>query len=225
MNGPLKAFLAALTLGLLAPMQPSVAHAQASTTAPATSLDQRLIDAAGHFETLTERAYTKSASELSSILSRGEQAVSGVAPELSADARTAVDSAVSKLKSTIATGTPSAVAIASIDVYRTLVNEVSSAHPIPKQVSLLDYAGFKYGALIKADKVDWAEIGKVLTFADGTWAAISASVKDAKLRDDFSNTLAAMRVAAQAQDKAAAETAIQRELALVDDLEKFFAAK
>ena len=117
------------------------------------------------------------------------------------------------------------MAIASVEAYRALVNEVSSAHPIPKQVSLLDYAGFKFDALLKADAVDWTEIGRALDFADATWNEIASRVTDATLRDNFANSLTVMRTAADKKNKAEASAAAQRELALVDDLEKYFAGK
>ncbi|MFN3938406.1 MAG: hypothetical protein ACK4KW_12615 [Gemmobacter sp.] len=193
-----------------------------SATAP--TFDQRLIDAAGHFETITEQAYAKSRDELAALLSGAETAVSSVATDISAEGRAALDAALTDLRSALAEGTPSRVAIASVEAYRALVNEVSAAHPIPKEVSLLDYAGFKIQALAQDATIDWASIGTTLDFADTTWTAISARVTDAAVRDAFAASLVALREAVQAQDKDRTLAAASVQLDRVDDLEKYFAS-
>lgn len=196
-----------------------------ATTPPAQTLDQRLIDAAGHFEAITEQAFTKPKQEISALLSQAEKSVSGVAAEMSADGRAAVLSAVSALKGALAEGTPSKVAINSVEAYRALVNEVSAAHPVPKEVSLLDYAGFKIRAVAQDTSVDWAEIGRTLDFADATWKVLSPRIADVGLRDAFAGSLISLRNAARAQDKAQTLQAATAELDLVDRLEAYFAKK
>ncbi|KAF0113429.1 MAG: hypothetical protein FD150_2057 [Rhodobacteraceae bacterium] len=94
-----------------------LALSAAAQTSPPT-LDQRILDAAGHFETITEQAYTKTKDELSSVLQQAETAVSGVAGEISTGGKAAVASAADGLKSALATGTQSEIAIASVEAHR-----------------------------------------------------------------------------------------------------------
>lgn len=197
--------------------------AAAQTTPP--TLDQRILDAAEHFETITEQAYTKTKDELSSVLQQAETAVSGVAGDISPGGKAAVTSAADGLKSALATGTPSDIAIASVEAYRALVNEISTAHPVPKEVSLLDYAGFKIDALMKATAPDWSAIGQTLDFADQNWKAISGRVGDTALRDKFDASLVSLRASVAARDSAKIQNDAATELALVDDLEKYFLSR
>lgn len=217
------AVIAALLSGI--PVVPALAQTSATTTAPAPTLDQRLIDTAGHFETITEQAYTKTKDELLALLMKGETAVASVSGNLSADGKAALDAAVKDLRAALAEGTPSRIAVSSVEAYRALVNEVSTAHPVPKQVSLLDYAGFKVQALAQDGTIDWAEIGRTLDFADTTWNEIAARITDTTLRDQFADSLIGLRNAAQAQDKDRLLQAATVELDLVDSLEGYFAKK
>ncbi|KAF0113428.1 MAG: hypothetical protein FD150_2056 [Rhodobacteraceae bacterium] len=102
------------------------------------------------------------------------------------------------------------------------MNEISTAHPVPKEVSLLDYAGFKIDALVKAGAPDWSAIGQTLDFADQTWKAISDRVGVMALRDKFSATLVSLRASVAAKDPAKVQTDAAAELAMVDELEKYF---
>ncbi|MEO8393926.1 MAG: hypothetical protein ABI700_13125, partial [Chloroflexota bacterium] len=106
---------------------------------------------------------------------------------------------------------------------RTLVSNSGDHQKVPKQVSLLDYSGFRYQADLKATPVRWSDAVLAVDFADAQWQQISAMVKDPMLIKNMSEALTAMRSASQSKDAMAAMAASTRELNLVDALEKSFA--
>lgn len=222
---PLFVILVAGTIGAAgapAPVWAQGTPPAAAPTAPAPTRDQGLIDAAGHFETMTEQAYAKTRDELAAMFGQARSAADGVAGTLSAEGRAALTAALRAVEEALARNAPSEVALASIEAYRALVNEISAAHPVPREVSLLDYAGFKVEALLKAGTVDWAEIERTISFADTTWSPLAPRVRDATLRTDFAASLASLRQAAAARNTAGTAAAARRVLDLVDNLEKAF---
>ncbi|MDQ6873322.1 MAG: hypothetical protein M3037_15165, partial [Gemmatimonadota bacterium] len=88
-----------------------------------------------------------------------------------------------------------------------------------------DYAGFRYAADVKATPARWADMTLAVSFARKQWASISAQVTDAALRVSVEKSLTDMAGAATRRDASGAAAAAQRELALVDDLEKMFASR
>ena len=61
---------------------------------------------------------------------------------------------------------------ASIEGYRVLVSAVTDNAKIPTEVSLLDYAGFRYDANPKARPIRWDDMATAVSFARKTWDAL-----------------------------------------------------
>jgi hypothetical protein len=110
-----------------------------------------------------------------------------------------------------------------VEGYRTLVTNSGGHQKVPKEVSLLDYSGFRYQADLKAKPIRWGDTMLAVDFADTQWQQISATVKDPTLVKNVLETLTVMRSASQSRDVKAAMAASTRELNLVDGLEKSFA--
>lgn len=201
------------------------AMAQVGGAATSITQDQRILDAAGHFESITEQAYTASRSELMKLAEAGAQAVTTLSSVLSSSGDIAVKGALTDLRTALSAGTPPQVALAAVETYRALVSELSPAHPVPREVSLLDYAGFKIQALLRHDAADWAAIDSTLDYADRTWGTLVPRVAEQALRAEFTASLTTMRASATKHDRAALLASTTRELDLVDKLEAYFAAR
>ena len=95
----------------------------------------------------------------------------------------------------------------------------------PKEVSLLDYAGFKLHVLDAAPQPDWDAMRKIVTEAVAWWDATKSKVTDHKLRDAFNSTVRGMQQAARTENRPMLHFAAQMDLDLVDLLEKHFESK
>jgi hypothetical protein len=121
---------------------------------------------------------------------------------------------------------PGSYALAAVEGYRVLISaQARDASPIPIDVSLLDYAGFRYQAGASSATPLWDDMREAVAIADLHWAAIAPSVSDLALRDRFAGEVAALHAAIQARDVTAARRAATAELDDVDRLEQYFSAR
>lgn len=204
---------------------PRVATSVASVAVPgASSTDAALLAAAEPFEKLTETAFSATAADLDLTIGQVRTAAASVRGALGAGAVGLLDEQLAAIASARASDRRADLAIAAVEGYRVLVSAVSAAAKVPTAVNLLDYAGFRYDANLKAKPARWADMIQAMAFAREQWASISSRVTDPALRGRMDASLTEMEGAAKRRDVPAASAAAQRELALVDDLEKFFNA-
>lgn len=187
--------------------------------------DTAILAAAESFEQLTETSFSATPSVLDGTIAEVQSAAAGLKGVLSQDA----DSRLNALLADIATARKADkradLAIAAVEGYRVLVSAVSTNAKTPTAVNLLDYAGFRYDADLKAKPSRWDDMARAVAFGRDQWALIAPRVTDAGLNGQMEKALADMAGAAAGRDATAAAAAAQRELALVDDLEKFFSSK
>ncbi len=194
--------------------------------APANDADAQasaLMAAAEPFENLTESAFISDTTKLDDFIAKAKSSAAGASKLLSPSEAKVLAGHVAAIESARAGNNRADLAIAAVEGYRTLVSSASSSMKVPKQVSLLDYAGFRYQADLKANPVRWSDTASAVDFADAQWQQIAATVSDAALSRKVSDALAAMRSALQSKNPKAARDASKQELDLVDGLEQYFA--
>ncbi len=201
--------------------------APAETASPAvasvtTSVTPDLRAAAEPFEVLTETAFTATAAALDTAVQKAKATAQSARASLPDSAKAPFDAHLVALDAAHAKMARADVALSSIEVYRDLVSAVPAGGKVPSEVSLLDYAGFRYDADLKAGPARWSDMGKAITFADANWTAIAARVTDTALTGKIATELAAMKQAVAAHDTAAAVRSVKAELDLVDQLETYF---
>jgi len=113
--------------------------------------DDKLRAAAEPFEKLTEIAFTATPPVIDRTIREAAAAARDVRRWLSSSAATRLDAQIAAVKSARRKRDHAGLALASIEAYRVLVGAVANDARIPTEVSLLDYAGFRYGADLKAD--------------------------------------------------------------------------
>jgi hypothetical protein len=113
------------------------------------------------------------------------------------------------------------MALAAVEGYRILVSETRN-NKIPKAVSLLDYAGFRYGADLKAKPVRWDDMEQAVQFGDGECKSIDNQVSNVQLKNAMDGALANMGRAVSSKSKQLAESSTKSEQDLVDKLESYF---
>ena len=199
--------------------QPSAARAES----PGNAI---LRNSAEPFEALTEQAFTASWPEVDGLIADARSAgarARGILPDAAAstlDARLAAIAAARQ-----AQDRPS-LALAAVETYRHLVqSQAAATAQVPIPVSLLDYAGFRYDALVQAPNVDWAAMEQSARFAGAQWRAIEPRITSPALRGVIPQSIDAMSVAVRQRDVAFARSAAATELALVDLLEEHAATQ
>ncbi len=115
------------------------------------------------------------------------------------------------------------LALKSVEAYRILIESLDvNSLVVPIQVSLLDYAGFKFEALLHAKATDWLALEKVAEETQQQWAATHPRVTDKGLSDAVDTAIAGMYKASIEKNAGMAVFAAQIDLALVDLLEGYF---
>lgn len=194
----------------------------AAVTASAASKDKTLLAAAEPFENLTEMAFAASWTRIDHTISEARRAAAGARGSLPAVAVGSMDAHLAAMTAARQKKDRADLALSSIEVYRVLVSSVSAGTRIPNQVSLLDYAGFRYDADLKSSPIRWDDMNQVVAFAHQQWAVVAPRIKDAALARRFTKSVDGMDRAAQQKNTSLAASSVRSESDLVDELENYF---
>jgi hypothetical protein len=181
----------------------------------------RLLAAAEPFETLTEQSFSAKPAQLDRRIAAAARAAGQVHALLPPDGQAALDGELAAIRTARHADDRPGIALASIECYRVLV---AAALPgkVPTEVSLLDYAGFRYDADLKAKPSRWPDMQAATAYARQQWQAIADRVADARLSKRVEEALQAMAAAADARSATRARRAATSLLDLVDELETHF---
>ena len=149
----------------------------------------------------------------------------GVRSSLSAEAVVQVEAEVSRLHSAREGQDRTELALSSVEVYRILVSAVRDNAKIPREVSLLDYAGFRYDAYRRASPVRWDDMVLAASFARQTWNTLLPRASSSPAAEAFESALTDMEHAAAQRDDSLATASVKTELDLVDEFETFFSGR
>ena len=179
-----------------------------------------LSSAASPFEDLIEFALAGSDQGISTALAAADRNVDDVDRVLSGSPAKEFPILMEALHAAAAEKRHQAVAENAVQIFRVLIQSLSDKGlAVPKDVSLLDYAGFKLRVLGAADIPNWLDIRKTVAEAGRSWKAIDSSVSRNALRDAVSSVVRGLDDAAKAEDLAMLRFAAQIDLDLVDLLE------
>jgi hypothetical protein len=195
-----------------------VSQAATSAAAPAGS---RQLQAAEPFEALTETAFSARPTELGKAVSKAEATAAAITRDLPADVASRLADQVRQVKAEQVAGNRAGIALASVEAYRTLVTAAPPSK-VPNAVNLLDYAGFRYQAELRAKPIHWDDMVASAAFAQAQWGGLGPQVSDPLLKARVTAAINALRAAAASRNGAQAERAANAELALVDELETYF---
>lgn len=187
--------------------------------------DKAKLAAAEYFENLTEAAATVPEPKLDVLISSATAAEKDVHLTLTANATTVVTAQLNALVDARKAMNRTDVAIASVEIYRALVSDLSREGVVPTAVNLLDYSGFRYTADLAATPVRWSDMSATMAFAQAQWTPLALNPKiDTALRARFDRAIFDMATAVSKQDVPLATKAAKSELDLVDELELRFPA-
>ncbi len=210
-------------LGFLAIGVAAAQGAKQKSKADSERGNEMIIAASSPFEDMTEAALAGDRKEIERAL-RAYDAVAGkVEGVLPAAKRDELRVLVADIRSSKNKGSLDAIVLKAPEAYRTLIEGLDRGGlMVPMEVSLLDYAGFRFLALLHVQPVDWRSLQGAGERARKNWAAIKAKVADSGLRDAVDVAIAGMNRACALKNADMALLAAQVDLALVDLLEAGF---
>lgn len=159
--------------------------AAALAFAPAQEADkvnQTLLRATSPFEDMVEFALAKNTASMTKALTAADNTASGVKAVLTALAPSKFDSLVQAIHQSAAENKHHAVAANAVEVFRLLIDNLQAdGLKEPREVSLLDYAGFKSHVLAAAQQPDWEAMRKTVADAATWWDATKAKVSERRV--------------------------------------------
>ncbi len=194
-------------------------HASADDAKP-------LLSATSPFEDMIGPALSSDDAELAKCLMAADGQSASVKKALPADAVARFDELLKSIHQSVAAKDHYATADGAVNTFKLLVDHVKpDGLKVPKEVSLMDYAGFKLQVLAAARQADWDAMRKTAADAASSWNAIKSQVSDKRVRDTVNSAIAGMGQAAKFENLAMIQFAAQIDLDLVDVLEGHFESK
>ena len=182
-----------------------------------------LLSATSPFEDLTEYALAANVKGINLALKEYDAGSVELHRILPVSTRGKLDACITAIRKAATQGDKEAIALKSVEVYRLLVESLdTTVLMVPKQVPLLDYAGYRMLALSHAPSKDWSATKKAAEEAAVNWNIIRQRVTDQGLRDALDTAIAGMNRAVIEKNTSMVVFAAQIELSLVDILEKYF---
>ncbi len=168
---------------------PSFAQGSATLTAASSNVgagterDQLLEGVASLNENLVEFALAGKADKVAESLKHIDAAMPKLKPSLGEAAFGRVEAHVRDVQMAVGRQDLNAAALSSIEVYRFLQEAVApKARPVPLDVALLDYSGFKLSALTATPQSNWTSLNDAVSEADRFWKQLEPMVHDGSLR-------------------------------------------
>ena len=181
------------------------------------------LTAAGEpFEVLAETAFTATPTELDKSIRAADGAATTLKTIMPAKLSASLQTRLAAIRQAQKSNDRADLSLASIEGFREIVSAVPGRPVVPIDVSLLDYAGFRYDADAQAKPPRWDDMAAATTFARERWATLAGLAPLAKLRARFDTGLTAMEAAVRTRNVTQARAAAKAELAMVDELEVAF---
>ena len=144
---------------------------------------------------------------------------------LSADRKVRLDVLVIGVRNAWQKGDRGVMAIQSIEAYRLLQESIDhSGQPVPVEVPMFDYAGFKLNGLLLSTQPDWKQVANTAQEASTWWSVIRPKIADKTLRDAMDHTISGIKDAAVRKDPTLLRFTATMDLILVDGLKTFFSS-
>lgn len=179
----------------------------------------RIFAVAEPFELLTEAAGGGDRQKVEAAAGTALTSGAGILNILPSTSKNDLESQMAAIKRGQQAKDLTTIAIASNEAYRILVSASAGAANFPVEVSLLDYAGFRYDANLKAKPARWADMTEATAFAERQWALVEPKLNQPPLAAEFTKALAGMKKAAETKNSTLAAESVKAELGLVDKLE------
>ncbi len=189
----------------------------------ATSKNETLLDAMSPFEDMAEAALSKAAKGVKKSLGEAESGAAEVLKALPPYALEKHKQLLKAIQDAAKANNHYSVAVNAVEMFRLLAESLDGTKlEVPKEVSLLDYVGFRLHVLAAATTPDWDAMKLTVVEGEKWWDAIKEKVDNKGLRDAFNSTFAGLKKALELKHLPMLNFAAQIDLDLVDLLESHF---
>src|SRR6266850_2455036 len=176
-----------------------------------------LLSAMSPFEDMIGFALAGSDTDITETLVTADQQADGIKKALPASAASQFAALMDGLHKAVTDRDHHEVAGTSVELFRLLTDNLQAKElEIPREVSLLDYVGYKLRVLAGAPKPDWQDIRKTAGEAAGWWNALKSKVSAKGLRDAVESTMGGLAEAARLENLPMLRFGARIDLDLVD---------
>ena len=191
----------------------------------AASANAVLLNATGPYEDIAHYAIALKVDKVAKYLADADAGAGEAVKILPAGEAREFENLRQQLHHTVENKNWTAAAESSVTIFRRLVDRLDAGTlVVPKEVELLDFAGYQLAVLAASPQPDWNAIAKLAGESDAWWQALADRVADKHLRATVTSALAGMKQAAAEKNLAMLKYAAQLDLDLVDLLEDGFKA-
>ncbi len=191
-----------------------------ASASQAIKANEVLLSAMSPFEDMIGFALARSDSGVAKSFTAADQQAPEVKTVLTASASSQFATLMADLHRAITDKDHHKTASRALEIFRLLIDNLQAKGlKEPKEVSLLDYAGFNLRVLATAQNPQWQDIRRAVGEAAGWWNTIETKVSQKGLRDAFGTSIRGLDDAAKLENLPMLRFAAQIELDLVDLLE------
>lgn len=200
------------------------AFAQGTPAAAAPTPNSILLHCTSPYEDLVAPGLANKDKIIAGLLATADKEAETVKKVLPADAAQQFQGLLQKMHEAADARDGRAVALNGMVIYRILVDHLQAdTLRIPKEVDLIDYAGYQLQILAAADKPDWDAISQIAADADTWWTAIAKpKITNKAVRATVNSAMRGTKQAAREKNLPMLKFAAQMDLDLVDVLEGLF---
>lgn len=185
--------------------------------------NELILSVSSSLEDLTEFSISGDTKGIERSLQAYESQASKVENILPETKREVLRALVADIRKEKIQGNLDAIALQSCEAYLTLIEALDRGSlKVPIEVALLDYAGFRFQALLRARPADWQALRETGEQARKNWNAIKSRVSDKSLVDTMDVAIEGMNRAHGSRNADMAIFAAEVDLAIVDLLEAYF---
>lgn len=191
-----------------------------ASTSQASQTNEVLLGAMSPFEDMIGYALADKDSDVSRALTAADQQSKSVTATLPTPAAQKFTSLMDALHKAAMARNNHQVATYAVDIFRLLADNLQAdSLDVPKEVNLLDYAGFKLRVLVAANKTNWQDIQKTIDEANKWWNAIRPKVSMKGLVNAFDTLSRGLETSSKTHNIDMLGFTAQMTLDLVDLLE------
>jgi len=188
--------------------------------------NETLLDASSPFEDMVEFALAKNDEGIKHSLAEADRTTAAIHGALPKEATEQFDTLLRLIHTAAAAKQHSAVATHCVETFHLFIENLDpESLSVPREISLLDYAGFRLHTVTAAPEPDWNAVRTTVHDAETWWTAIKSKVSNTGLRDAFESTIRGLKQGAMLEHLPVIDFAAQMDLDLVDLLEEYFESR
>ncbi|HHO49223.1 MAG TPA: hypothetical protein ENN06_12375 [Desulfobacteraceae bacterium] len=185
--------------------------------------NELILAGASAFEDMAEAAFTGDKKGITLALQGYEKQAGLLGIMLPVQQLNVLREQVGNIRTATGQGNFAVVALQATGAYLTLTESLDRSNlSVPIEVALLDYAGFKFQALLLAKPIAWDSLLETVNQARSNWTLLKEKISDSKLAEAMDVAIEGMTSAQESRNTGMALLAARVDLALVDLLEASF---